>query len=384
MIKKIFDRTMPDHGKKIFYFDHAAAMPPDQQVLDFYCRSLKEDYFNHEAAHSGASDLRERLDDAAKELIQSFYGSNSGNIKVIWSNSATDIFELLANSPLLKDSTAALSRLEHPALDCAIQRGAKKIISFGNDHQGVFNHSEAAKALSEADIFVTHSVQSELGVIQNNLPLFDLCRENKCISICDAVQAAGKLPFLRGADLNVISGIKFGAPGAAALLIDNTRHDFSNLISFAEKYRKEFHRSGRVSFASATALAMAAKIRCARAADDLQKISSLNMKIRNAIKNYGLLATVDADKASPYILHITLPEGIQGAVIVRMLSQYGIYAASGSACAAESDKPSSAMLAIGRNRRSAYYSLRISFGFDTDGDSVNFLLNTIEKVLKNF
>ena len=86
---------------------------------------------------------------------------------------------------------------------------------------------------------------------------------------------------------------------------------------------------------------------------------------------------------SPYILNLLLPEQ-QSAIVVRALSERGIFIASGSACSAESDTPSAAMLAIGRNRREAYRSLRLSFRGDETPEDADFFLFELENVLKNY
>ena len=83
------------------------------------------------------------------------------------------------------------------------------------------------------------------------------------------------------------------------------------------------------------------------------------------------------------ILHLTA-KGYQGGVLVRMLSEEGILLSSGSACASETRDPSPALTALGFGRNDAYAGLRISFDSSTTGDDVNFLLSSLEKVLKKY
>ena len=75
---------------------------------------------------------------------------------------------------------------------------------------------------------------------------------------------------------------------------------------------------------------------------------------------------------------------MQGAVLVRMLSELGVMTSSGSACAAESPDPSPALLALGYRRNDAYSGLRLSFGGSPAPDTPDFLLAALEKVLQNY
>ena len=177
--------------------------------------------------------------------------------------------------------------------------------------------------------------------------------------------------------------MKFGAPGGAALLVDPAWHGAEPLLRFAHDYRHRDYRMGRVSFATAATLGFTAELRAERLAADLKRTAALNRALREGMLRLGVEPTVPEETASPYILHLSFRRE-PGAVIVRMLSEAGILAASGSACAAESPDPSAALLAIGRSREAAYRGVRLSFGFDTAAADADFLLATMEKVLKNF
>ena len=75
---------------------------------------------------------------------------------------------------------------------------------------------------------------------------------------------------------------------------------------------------------------------------------------------------------------------MQGAVLVRMLSEEGVMASSGSACAAESPDPSPALLALGYKRNDAYSGLRLSFGGALAPEAAGILPAALEKVLQNY
>ena len=362
----------------MIHFDHAAATVPLPEAVEFYAERLRHDHFNQEAAHREGRRLRRALDEAAKRLSEALFPGLPSRA-VIWGNSASELFNLLADSPLFAGRRIAVGKLEHPALAAAVRRAAGSIFPVANDRRGLLIPPSPGAA-EGVETAVCHAVQSELGVRQHPEEFF--AGFPGATRVIDAVQAAGKLP-LTAADVSVISGVKFGAPGGAALLLDPAWRGAEALLRFARDYRHRDYRMGRVSFAAAATLAFTAGLRAERRAADLDRIAELNRALREGMLRLGAAPTVPEAEASPYILHLSLRRE-PGAVIVRMLSEEGILAASGSACAAESPDPSPALLAIGRNREAAYRGLRLSFGFDTSAADTDFLLTTMEKVLKNF
>ena len=356
------------------YLDCAAAMPPDPEVLEFYAAKLRECYANQEAIHAMAYRERRQLGEAENRLARLLTGSADN--PVLWGTSATDLFRMLAAVPGF-DRTA-ISALEHPALTANF-RAKPYCAVWPAERDGRVRPVPEERAF---DAVFLHQVQSELGVIQDLETLFaaapGACR------MTDAVQAAGKLPLFPGADVWVISGVKFGAPGGAAAIL-NARGRFADrILAHAAKFRSEAYAAGRVSVPLALALVRAAEIAESRREREFQRLTVLRRRIVARAAAWGVRPTLPETAAtSPYILNLLLPHQ-QSAVIVRALSEAGVYAAPGSACRAESNTPSAALLAVGCSRNEAYRALRLSFGPGTTDADADFLLAELEKALKNY
>ncbi len=359
------------------YLDQAAAARPEPAVLDFYRRELALSYANQEAAHRLGYDLRGRLEEVARELSRSLTGRD--DYLVVWGNNGTELFNLLADSPLIAGKRVLSSRLEHPALLASLHRTATKVDLVPVGADGRLRVPEEVNA----SVAFFHQVQSELGVVQDIKPLVGVAL------IVDAIQSAGKLPLPSGFDVAVISGHKFGAPGGAALLIRPEFSGASSLVKFARRYRHTDYRCGRPEPALLFTMAFASSLRCTNLERDLERIRELNLRGRQLLSGLSLpggkrsYCTIAPELASPYILHLMLPE-VQAGVIVRMLSERGIMVAAGSACASESRDPSPALVALGFSRGEAYSGLRIGFGFNTSFDEVKKLAGALEDVLKNY
>lgn len=359
----------------IQYFDNAAASVPLLEVLDFYRRSMQEDFANQEAVHLLGYQLRKKLDDAAKELCGALL-DDTENHQVIWAGSATECFRIIAG--YLSGSRVFASKLEHPALIANFQKHTDlELLDISRDGK-----ITVPAERENCDAVIFHHVQSETGIIQDLPALFSAFPE--ALHMTDAVQSAGKLPLCKSTDLHIISGVKFGAPGGAAVIWKKSAEKLQKLAAFAENMRHKDYSLSRVNVPLCRTLAFAARLRAERQKNDFEKVSALNLRLRQQLAEAGIYPLLpESTPVSPYIINFFLP-GIQTAVVVRALSEQGIYCASGSACAAEAGGPSPALLALGKSKKDAFSGLRISFDIMTTENDVVFLASSLKKVLKNY
>lgn len=365
----------------MIYLDQAAAARPPREVLDYYRGVLEEEFANQEAAHRLGYDARRKLDAAAERLSVALFGH--GDYTAVWGMSGTELFGLIADSPLVAGKRVVSSRLEHPALTANLRRTAAELALLRAGCDGALI-PEAA----EAEFAAFHLVQSELGRIQEPERLF--APFPGAVRMLDAIQAAGRLPLPdRAADLVVVSGHKFGAPGGAAVLVDKRAKCAKPFLAFAHRYRHADYRIGRPEVPALLTMVFAAELRCRELPASLERVRELNRLLRRALSGLELpgggksSCTVPEEAASPYILHLMLP-GIESGVVVRMLSEAGVMAAAGSACSSETREPSPALLAIGCRKRDAWSGLRVSFGPDSSADDAKKFVEALRNVLKNW
>lgn len=360
----------------MLYLDWAAAAPPEPEVLAEGAKLYREHFANQESGHALGFGLRRVIDAAAESLSRTFWGRGDG--RVVWGTSCTELFRLLAASPLVAGRRVVSSCLEHPALNCALRREAGSV--------DLLRASAAGGLLPEpaegVSLIALHQVQSELGAVQDLPRLFSAFPG--AVRFADAAQGAGRIAF-PDADIVAVSGAKLGVPGGgAALLLRPGWTGAAKFAGFAAEYRSAEHRIGRVHPVLPPLLAFAAARRAAAAESAFVRVAELNARIRAEVTRIGGASpTIDAANASPYILHLSVPDR-QGAVLMRMLSDEGVMVSAGSACAAESRDPSPALLALGRSRKAAYGGLRLSFGWETDSDAAGFFLSAWKKVLQNY
>ncbi len=345
----------------MIYLDNAASAPVDPEVLTAY-RSYAERYFaNQEALHSLAYEIRGKLQDAAAEVSQLLTGE-AGHY-VYWSSSATALFNVVCHYPGFDRARIVTSELEHPALTATLKR-----IGAGG----------------RTPLIALRHVQSETGQV-NDLTAAANTRGD-AVFLADTVQSVGKLeiPWKQAKlDLVFCSGHKIGAPGGAALVCRN-----SAVRDFLSTARSSDYLDGRPEPALCLALTDALKKACRDRDEHAGQAAQLKTKVIEALAGWMLpngrkiRLTVPPEQSSPFIVHLVV-SGYQSAVLVRMLSRHGIHVGAGSACQAESNRPSPALLALGFSREDAYAGLRLSFWHNTEGQ-VNEFLRAFREVVKEY
>jgi cysteine desulfurase len=370
------------------YLDNAAATPVRPEIREFLCVMLQECYANQEAAHDLAAQLREKLRQAEFKLSDAL--TDAPDAPVFWGNSATEMFNLISLYPPFRRSNIVTSSLEHPALLAALARTGAEIRQLNpNPKNGIIEPEQLESALDQkTGLVVLHHVQSELGTIQNLVKLGTIIRTHapQAKFLADTVQSAGKITIpwdAAGLDIAFCSGHKFGAPGGAAIFC---RH--KNILDFLKKSRSEKYLSGRPEPAQCLTMAEAAAISKTNRELAAATAAVLKQQILDNLLDFTLPGgatphpIIPAEAASPFILHLILPE-IQAAVAVRMLSQRGIHIASGSACQAESDQPSAALLAMSIKRQDAYSGIRISF-WQNRSEDINLFIDEFRYVISKY
>ena len=360
--------------KKEVYFDHASASVPEKQLMELFTAESLEFFANSEAIHALAYRGRKAVLNAGLRISLALFGRD--DYPVIWGNSATELFRLLAVFPEFSDSVTSV--LEHPALLANLNRFTNTRLLPAASDGAVRIESD----VSGAELGCFHQVQSELGIIQDTAGLFTAAAPG-CRMI-DAVQAAGKIPLAKAADVWVISGVKFGAPGGAAMLLAPQGRFTEKLLKHASEYRHHDYAVGRVTVPVILTMARALENAVENMTENFRRVSQINAFIRSEVQKFDIFPTMkDGVQISPYILNLMLPYQ-ESAVVVRALGEYGVYAASGSACSAESSTPSAALTALGFNAKKAFRALRLSFGAANSMEDAEIFISALKTVLKNY
>jgi cysteine desulfurase len=180
---------------------------------------------------------------------------------------------------------------------------------------------------------------------------------------CDGVQGFLKTDFTPkslGVDLLSVSGHKIHAPkGVGALYV---RRGLKLSPFLRGGGQEEGLRSGTEATAQIAAFAAAAKAGKASFAQDMAHIAALRAYTARRLGEEVPGVKILVPDGTPSILPITL-SGYKSEVLVRFLSDLGVYVSSGSAC--HKGKPSHVYAALKLPKKEQDGALRISFSYDS-------------------
>ncbi len=269
------------------------------------------------------------------------------------------------------------SALEHSAVlePCkALERQGYEVTYLRPDQAGRLDLEELKAALRPDTVLVSLMlVNNELGTVT---PIREVSRILKAsgspaLLHTDAVQGFLKVPFTArelGADFISISGHKIHAPKGIGALYVRKGLKISPMIRGGGQ--EGGLRSGTEPTAQIAAFAAAVQAGFASLDRDLAHMAQIKACAAQTLQARVPGLMVLTQGTAPHILPVSLP-GYKSEVIVRFLSDRGVYISSGSAC--HRGKPSHVFGALGLNKKVLDGMLRVSFSYDTTQEDVDAL-----------
>jgi len=377
----------------VVYLDHAAATPRRAEILEQHARRCREYVANPHSSSCFSEAAKRALWRAADDVL-ALLGIPRDEATVVWTSGGTESVNLACLGVLRaqRRAVAAVEATAHPAVLEPCRRAARDggaCLELPVTAGGALDPdaSEAAAA-AEARLLAVCHVNNETGAMQDLVGLREWMRTRapRARLMVDAMQSFGKFPIPwqeAAIDLLALSGRKIGGPAAVGALV--CRRGVSMEPLFFGGGQQAGLRPGTQDVVGILEFAHAAALAYAEAESERIRITGLNRALRHALRPDSgcpvrLLSPVGA---SPYILSFCLP-GYQGAVLMRLLAERGVVVGTGSACAAESAKPSPVLRAMGVSEREARGALRISFGHDSSAADVDAFVAALREVLQAY
>ncbi|MDD3491398.1 MAG: cysteine desulfurase NifS [Candidatus Pacebacteria bacterium] len=375
---------------KQVYLDYAATTPVDPQVLKTMMPYLKEKFGNSVSLYKLGQESKKALEKARLIITQAINAKNKEEI--IFTSSATESNNLALKGIAFanqKKSHIIISAIEH---DCVLnstswlQKQGFQITQIKPDKYGLINPKDIEKAIKKNTILISiiHG-NNEIGTIQPIEQIGNICEKKKIYFHTDAVQTFGKIPIdvqKMKIDLLTASSHKIYGPKGAGLLYIKKDIRIDPLLHGGNQ---EFGlRSSTVNVPAIIGFGKATEI-C------LKKMKSESKRLTQ-LRDYliqGILKKIPQAHLNGHPIK-RLPNNanfwfafIEGESIVTSLDQYGIAASTGSACSSEKLEPSHTLLACGLLPECAHGSLRLTLGRWTTKKDIDYVLNTLPKIIKN-
>lgn len=350
----------------VHYLDNAATTQVSPAAAKAAMEAMQEAFGNPSSRHQLGAEAAARLKahraavaDALgclpEELVFTSCGSESDNWAIYGA----------VKAQRRKGMHIVTSAIEHAAVlepMKALEREGYSVTYLAPDKNGVISPEAVEQALRSDTILVSLMlVNNELGTCLPVAEATRAIRRTGCPALlhCDAVQGFLKVPFTPkqlGVDLLSISGHKVHAPkGIGALYI---RKGLKLPPLMLGGGQENGLRPGTEPTAQIAAFAAACQEGKASFASDTAHMAQLRAYASKALTDAvpGLMVLVP--EGAPHILPVSLP-GYKSEVLVRYLSDKGIFLSSGSAC--HKGKPSHVFAALGLPKPVLDGVLRVSF-----------------------
>lgn len=374
---------------KIRYFDHAATTSVDEEVLKEMIPYFTKKFGNPSSIYSIGKENKEAIN-IARMKVATALGCKVNEVYFTSCGSESDnlIIKGIAFANSQKGNHIITTKIEHPA----VLNTCKKLEKFGfrttylrTDSNGVIDLKELEKSINRNTILISIMMaNNEIGTIQPIEEIGKIARKYGIYFHTDAVQAVGNIEIdvkEMGIGALSLSAHKFYGPKGIGAAYVNENIPFMRIQDGGHQEREK--RAGTENVPLIVGLGKAIEL-----AD--KNIISYNRRIKNLRDFY----VEEIEKKIPYIkingdminrlsgnANICF-KGVDGGRLLNELDKKGICASSGSACSAGLLNPSHVLLAIGVPENLARSSLRITFGKENTFEDTEYLISSLEDIVK--
>ena len=374
------------------YLDWAATAPPDAEASAIAAEKARERWGNPSSLHAAGRAARESLE-AARAQCAAALGVPANTLFFTSGGTEADRIPLLSLLNRPAPASLVISAIEHPAMAVqakVLERLGWKIVEVAPDECGIVQPEAVAAAVREDTAFASvMAVNNETGAIQ---PVAEIAAavaaaaKRRVHFHTDAVQAAGKAPL--SLSNTAIASAAFsahklgGARGIGLLYCNRPLEPLA-----AGGGQESGVRPGTENLYGAWSMAAALQkaVRRLASEEELERVAGVAAALfRQVTQVKGVSplppSRVERDaRFSPFIFQFT-NELLPGEVLVRALSDKGVFVSTGSACSSRK-KGRPVLAAMKTPQRQAANAFRVSIGWETTLDEAALLAEALERVL---
>ena len=363
------------------YLDNAATTPVCPQAAQAALEVMTEGYGNPSSGYAAGRAAQERLK-ADRETVAAALGCESGEVYFTSCGTEGDNWAVRMGAAAgeRRGRHIITTTVEHSAVlepVKALEAKGWAVTRLKPDKAGHISEEDFAAALRPDTVLVSMMlVNNETGAILPVARCAALAKAHnpQILFHTDAVQAFLKVPFTPaelGVDLLTISGHKIRAPkGIGALYI---RRDLKLSPLMVGGGQEGGLRPGTEPTAQIAALAAACAAWDKSAPERIAEVKNYALETLSALPGLEIVSRGDA----PHICAVALP-GYPSEMLVRDLSDRGIYVSSGSAC--HRGKPSHVFAATGRPKAELLGALRVSFSPESTPEEADALVSALAEI----
>jgi cysteine desulfurase len=372
----------------LIYFDHNASTPVRPEVAEAMTACLRDLHANPSSTHRAGQHARAAIEHA-RDQVATLAGARPDEVVFVSGGTEGDHAGLIGAAWALegRGRRIALSAIEHHAVHGAgevLERMGFAIEPVRVTQAGAVDPEIVNPLPYDTTVLAVMLANNETGILQPVAEIAERAHRAGIRVLCDAVQAAGKVPVdvdRLGADYLVLSAHKIGGPkGVGALIIRNH-------APYQALFRGSGHEAGRrggtENLAGIVGFGVAAECALHEVASEGPRLLALRDRLEAGIQSEFPDAVIHggpgcaplADRL-PNTVNVSIP-GARSDHLLMSLDAREVAVSAGAACASGAVEPSPVLTAMGVPRALATCALRLSMGRTTTVDEVDEVIRAL-------
>ena len=370
--------------------DNSAGKPVDPRVIEEMLTYMNSSFGNPSSLHTLGQDSKKALA-KSREAVAKLVNAEDPET-IIFTSGSTESNNLAikgtAGRNKHRGTKILTSTVEHMSIvnPCKLMmRNGFQAVFLPVDNFGVVDLDKLETELDEKTILVSIVyANSEIGTIEPIKDISKIVHEKQAYFHVDATAACGQIPIDVQAEnidlLTISSNDMYGPRGVGALYVKKG----SSIEPIMQGGGQERGlRSGTENVAGIVGFAKAAEIAENEMPQHAIKISKLRDELISGLIDPIPYAYLNGHPTQRLPDNVSVRYSfIEGESILLSLDIMGIYASSGSACAAKTLQPSHVLLALGLEPEEAHGSLMLTLGRDNTQEEVDRLKSVTPDIVR--
>ena len=373
---------------KIRYFDNGATTYVKEEVLAEMLPYYGVNYGNASAMYSVGREAKRGLD-KARERVAANIKAHTNEIYFTSCGSESDNLAIKGVAYANKDKGKHIitTKIEHHAVlnSCkTLERQGYNITYLNVEEDGTVDLQQLVNSITPETILISVMfANNEIGTIEPIEQIGKIAKEHKIIFHTDAVQAIGNVRIdvqKLNIDLLSMSGHKFYAPKGVGALYVKEGINFEKIQDGGHQEKDK--RAGTENVAQIVGMGKAIELIYDRFELYNKKLKSYRDYYFKVIEQNIPDIKINGARENrlPGNANISF-KGVNAQNLLFKLDEVGICASAGSACSTGDAMPSHVLTSIGLDKELANGTLRVTFGDSNTKDDVEFLVETIKKLI---
>jgi cysteine desulfurase len=370
------------------YLDNASTTPLLPEVREVMLPFLGEVFGNPSSLHDWGDTARQAVD-AARSQVAELIGANAEELIFTGSGTESNNFAIkgLALAQQSKGKHVVVSAIEHfSVLHSAktLEKWGFEVTEVSVDKYGMVNPDDVRESMRKDTVLISvMHANGEVGTIEPIKEIAKIAKENKVVFHTDAIATAGTIPVdvkELGVDALSLAGNQFYGPkGVGALWV---RRGVRIMPLLDGGVQEGGRRAGTENVPAIVGLGKAAELAKANMSARIKQLTPLRDRLLKELPASIEHVIVTGQPQNRLPGHASFcVEFIEGESMLMFLNMEGIAVSSGSACTSRALKASHVLIAMGISHELAQGSLLCTFGLDSTGEDVDYMVKVLPPIV---